>query len=222
MSARRTYYKAIRPDGTDFHTGKVQWAPPEGHEGEWIVRHPTAQKVGPKADEYLSVSTVPTDCTGMSWPCRLLEVQAVGHRARTPDRKRLPNKRAGVAFRVVRELPAHEALGPQGEHVAALIERARLLTSDEVQALNAAGDAARYAAGDAAGDAARYAAGDAAWDSAWEAAWDAAWYAARALAARDLIGQHGFTQEHYDALTGPWRRTIGPVHPDDAPMDGAA
>jgi hypothetical protein len=36
-----------------------------------------------------------------------------------------------------------------------------------------------------------------------------------ALNARDLIGQHGFTQEHYDALTGPWRKTIGRIHPDD-------
>lgn len=41
-----TYYKAVRPDGNDFHTGAVQWAPPEGHEGEWIVRHPTAKEVG--------------------------------------------------------------------------------------------------------------------------------------------------------------------------------
>ena len=40
--------------------------------------------------------------------------------------------------------------------------------------------------------------------------------AAGALVVRDLIGQHGFTQEHYDTLTGPWRKVIGPVHPDDA------
>lgn len=56
-----TYYKAIRPDGTDFHTGTVQWAPPEGHEGEWTVKHPTATLIGDEADEYLSVSTVATN-----------------------------------------------------------------------------------------------------------------------------------------------------------------
>lgn len=27
---------------------------------------------------WLSVATVPTDCTGMRWPCRLLEVEPVG------------------------------------------------------------------------------------------------------------------------------------------------
>ena len=27
---------------------------------------------------------------------------------------------------------------------------------------------------------------------------------------RDLI-----TREQYDLLTGPWRSTIGPIHPDD-------
>ena len=26
-----TYFKAVRPDGTDFCTGTVQWAPPDGH-----------------------------------------------------------------------------------------------------------------------------------------------------------------------------------------------
>jgi hypothetical protein len=35
------------------------------------------------------------------------------------------------------------------------------------------------------------------------------------LVIRHVIGQHGFTQEHYDLLTGPWRKVIGPVHPDD-------
>ena len=47
------------------------------------------------------------------------------------------------------------------------------------------------------------------------AAGDAARDAARAAATRDLIGQHGYTQEHYDILSGPWRKTIGKIHPDD-------
>jgi hypothetical protein len=49
-------------------------------------------------------------------------------------------------------------------------------------------------------------------DAARAAARDAAW----ALAVRDLIGQHGFTQAHYDLLTEPWRTVIGPIHPEDA------
>ena len=114
--------------------------------------------------------------------------------------------------------------GPQTPKVEALIQRARTLTGDEADALLAA----RYAAYDAAYDAARYAA----WDAARYAARDAAWYAARdatryaawdatcALVVRDLIGQHGLTQAHYDALTGPWRRTVGPIHPDDEDLRG--
>lgn len=38
----------------------------------------------------------------------------------------------------------------------------------------------------------------------------AVWEAAMALAARDQISQAA-----YDALTTPWRRVVGPIHPDD-------
>ena len=86
-----------------------------------------------------------------------------------------------------------EEVGPairfeqQGPHVVALIARARVLT---------AGEAERLAAARAA-------------------AWAAARDAAVALVVRDLIGQHGLTQDHYDTLTRPWRTVIGPIHPDD-------
>ena len=219
-----TYWKAVRPDGTDFHTGTVQWAPPAGHVGEWLVRHPTASVIGDGASGYLSVASVPTDCTGMGWPCRLLEVEAVGE-VTTPNLA-LPHKRAGVAFRVLREARATEALGPQGEHVAALIRSipdiTRTPTERVALAWYAARDAARYAARGAALDAARDAARDparyAARDAVRDAARDAARYAARdaardatlALLVRDLI-----TTEQYDALTRPWRTAIGPIHPDD-------
>lgn len=195
-----TYYKAVRPDGTDFHTGTVQWAPPAGHVGEWLVRHPTASVIGDGASGYLSVASVPTDCTGMEWPCRLLEVEAVGE-VTTPNRA-LPHKRAGVAFRVLREAPATEALGPQGEHVAALIHSIPDITRTPTERVALAQDATWYAARDAA------------WAATRDAAWHAAWYAARdaalALLVRDLI-----TTEDYDALTRPWRTAIGPIHPDD-------
>lgn len=202
-----TYFKAVRPDGTDFHTGTVQWAPPDGHEGEWIVRHPTATKIGGHVSAYLSVSTAVTDCAGMDWPCRLLTVEAVGD-VTTPSPIILPKKRAGVAFRVTGELPAPDVFGPQGVHVAALLERACHLTLDEARALAPV----RVAARDAARDAALGGARGGAWDAVWEAtcaAWDAAWSAV-ALVVRDLI-----TTEDYDTLTRPWREVIGPIHPDD-------
>ena len=215
-----TYWKAVRPDGTDTHTGTVQWAPPPGHEGEWIVRHPTASSIGDDVSEYLSVATAPTDCTGMKWPCRLLEVEAVGE-VTTPNLT-LPHKRTGVAFRVLREAPATEALGPHGEHVAALIRSIPDITRSAAERLalawDAAWDVARYVARDAAWDAARAVAWYAAWDAARAAAWYAAWDAARA-AARDaalaLLVRDLITTEHYDTLTRPWRTAIGPIHPDD-------
>ena len=94
-----------------------------------------------------------------------------------------------------------EEVGPairfeqQGPHVVALIARARVLTAGEAERLAAAWDAA--------------------WDAAWAAAWAAARDAAVALVVRDLIGQRGFTQDHYDTLTRTWRTVIGPIHPDD-------
>ena len=47
------------------------------------------------------------------------------------------------------------------------------------------------------------------------AARGAAWDAAQGLVVRDLIGQHGFGQQHYDQLTKPWATVIGPAHPND-------
>ena len=231
-----TYYKAVRPDGTDFHTGTVQWATPgAGPTRPRTVKHPTAKQVGSDASGYLSVSTVPTDCTGMVWPCRLLTVEPVeGYPVTTPNPDDLPHKRASISWRVTGEVDAHTALGPQAAQIATLIRRAATITEDEARRLRAARgaawDAARGAAWgaawDAAWDAARGAAWDAArgaargaawgaargaaWGAAWDAAWGAAWDAACALVARDLI-----STEHYDTLTTPWRTVIGPIHPDD-------
>lgn len=210
-----TYYKAVRPDGTSFYDHATKWSAGK------ITRHPQAGTGD--ASEYLSVSTSPTDCTGFEWPCRLLTVRPVrGHAVFTPDAGGLPNKRASDAWMVTGELPAHEAFGPQGVHVVALIESARNLTADQASSLRTARDAAGYvarsAAWDAARDAAGYAAGYAAWDAAqyaagyvaWDAAWDAAGHVARALIVRDLI-----TTEQYDTLTLPWRKVVGRIHPDD-------
>ena len=117
--------------------------------------------------------------------------------------------------------------GPNGEAVAALIDRARNLTSDQVKSLgeawnavpdvfwNATWEPARVAAKAAAWDAGRDTAWDAvlyvAWDVAWGATWIAAQYAdwgagryatrdaAHAVAVRDLI-----SEEHFNTLYGPW------------------
>ena len=211
--SEETYYKAVRPDGTDFYSGRVLW----DRVGE-IVEHPNPGSLGNyDAKGYLSVSVSPTDCTGMKWPCRLFEVELVEGIPVWKPTSDMPSKRASHAWRVVRELPAYEALGPHGQEVAAFLDLLPTLTTTQWDAARyAAWDAARYAAWEAAWEAAR----DAAWDAARYAAWDAAWYAARdaawgtaptavwgaagdaawALLARDLI-----TTKQFDILTAPMR-----------------
>ena len=186
-----TYWKAVRPDGTDFFSGKVRWLPPAGEplpEGGLIVRHPTATtpSFGDYAADYLSVSTEPANCTGTQWPCRLALVEAVDTAVWTPDATALPNKRAAVAWLVTAEVDAWQALGPQGREVVAIIDRVRMLTTDELRQL------------------------DAAWDAAWDAARGAARAAARdaalATLVRDLI-----TPKQHDLLMAPWRTVIGDI-----------
>ena len=204
-----TYFKAVRMDGTDFYTGIVRWLPPLAGSlpvGGLIVRHPTARKrTTGDAAHYLSVATVPTDCTGMEWPCRLARVERTRAAVWQPDPDGLPNKAASWQWRVVEELDATLTLGPQGREVAALIERAARLTDDEVAGLATAW----YATGDDAWYAARYTTRDAAWDAARYAARYAVWYAARALTVRDLI-----STECYDTLTRPWASVIGLTEKD--------
>ena len=192
-----TYYKAVRPDGTDFYSGRVLW----DQVGE-IVRHPYPGSPGGEyAEGYLSVSVSPADCTGMSWPCRLFVVEPVEGVPVWEPTPSLPSKRASHAWRVVRELPAYEALGPNGAEVAVFLDLLPTLTTTQwAAALVAARDAARDAAFDAARYAARVAAWDAAFNAASDAAFDAASDAALALLVRDLI-----TTEQFDVLTAPMR-----------------
>lgn len=128
-----------------------------------------------------------------------------------------------------------EVFGPQWEPIIDLIRRAAVLTSDEVEALDVVMDAAWYGIWEvvmtSALGAALVVSREDTWDAsllatrsaalasvlpATRAAAGAATRAATgALAVRDLIGQHGFRQEHYDTLTAPWATVIGKVHPED-------
>ena len=204
-----TYYKATRPDGRDFHTGTIDYAAALAS-GE-VIRHPAKRTVRYDASTYLSVSVEPTDCTGFSWPCRLFRVEPIGRVGTTGD---LPNKRTTRSLRVVEELPAHLALGPNGAEVERFIESCRTVTDEQAERLDAAWDAAWDAARDAA---TLVAAWDAARGAAWDAAWGAAalvaargatlvaaWDAARALVVRDLI-----TDEQFDTITYPWVSVMG-------------
>ena len=177
-----TYWKAVREDGTDFYSGTVRWAPEQGDiPAEGIaVAHPTSTAWGEDHSTHLCASTSPTDCTGFKWPCRLLEMEPVAE-----VHEHAGSKVSALSWRVVRELPAMQALGPQGAAVAALIDGLRRLDAEALARLADAWDAAR--------DAVRGAVRDAA---------DAA-DAAVALVVWDLI-----TSEHRDTLTAPIRTAL--------------
>jgi hypothetical protein len=204
------YFKATRPDGTDFYSGTVRYAV-----GKRVRPLPFEGKRKLCGEGVLHASDVPAETlVGRRWwPCRLFEVTGIPFASKG-------HKHGFRQLSIVREVDAHLALGLNGREVAALIDRAGRLTLEESKALDAARgdvtvaarDAAWYAARDGAGGAARAAAWYAAWyaarHAARHAARDAAWYAAgdaaMALVVRDLI-----TPEHFDTLCGPWRDVIG-------------
>ena len=190
-----TYWKAVREDGTDFYSGTVRWAPEQGDiPAEGIaVAHPTSTAWGEDHSTHLCASTSPTDCTGFKWPCRLLEMEPVAE-----VHEHAGSKVSALSWRVVRELPAMQALGPQGAAVAALIDRLRRLDAEALARLADARDAARDAAWDAAWGAVRGAVRGAAWGAVRGAA-----DAAVALVVWDLI-----TSEHRDTLTAPIRTAL--------------
>ena len=199
------FLKSTRLDGTDFYSGQVDYASALAS-GEPLPE--LSGDVEFPGGGWYHLATVPTECVGMSWPCRLFEVEPVGDVCMDTAH---PHKIGARSVRVLREIEAHRVFGPQGEQVAALIECCRTLSAAELDRL--------YTAWNDARDAARVAARDAAWLAARVAAWGAALDATAGLMCRDLIGQYpGWDQDAYNLLTGPWRRTIGPIHPDDAPM----
>jgi hypothetical protein len=193
-----TYYKATRVDAASFYDSTTTWRVGR------ITRHPSPD---PSADlcssGLLHISDAPGEVlVGGSWPCRLFEVEP--RSALVSDGG---HKHGCIAVKVVRELPAWQALGPNGEEVAAHIEQCRTVTPNQAQRLDAARYAARYAAGYAAGYAARYAAGYAAGYAARYAARYAAGYAARyaaGYAAWDAAGYAAGYAARYAAGYAAW------------------
>ena len=219
----RTYFKSVRPNGTDFRTGKVHWLPADGApipEGGWLVEHPHPGEVGNRyAVGYLSASSVETDCAGFQWPARLLSVEPAATMW-TPHPDSFPRVRAAHTWRVIEELPAWRLFGPQGRQVLDIIEQVSHLTSAQIEGLAAARDAAWDAALYAALDAAWGAAQGASRGAAMYAAWNAAMYAAQGAAAQGAAAQDAvygllvkdlISVEHFRTLTGPWTQVMGQI-----------
>lgn len=129
-----TYYKAVRPDGTSFYDSSFRWIPEKGIKRKILIKHPSIlgkprfiakeMEQGVEPHEYLSVSTDPKTCYGFMWPCRLLEVVPIPQLpVWAPHPEDLPNKRASMAWKVVREVEPWRVFGPNGEVVANFLDK---------------------------------------------------------------------------------------------------
>jgi hypothetical protein len=216
-----TYYKAVRPDGTDFFSGMIDYAAALGS----AVKHPRAVRKDEDASHYISISISSGDCTGFRWDAtegaRLFEVAPVG-RAWAPHANSMPNKRAAVGVKVLRELPSYLLFGPQGEAVVAIINAFKNLSTAQKNALYAARDDAFWNAWSVVADGRADRAGLEAARGALRGRLDdwhddySAYGTALAVLLRHTIGKDGFTQEHYDALAKPWVKVTGQkAHPED-------
>lgn len=162
MSGQTRFFKATRPDGTDFYTATVDYAAAL-ESGEPLPELSGGEFPG---TGWYHVGVQSTSCAGMSWPCRLFVVEPVGL-------EHVGAEKAGCrSLRVVEERPAHEVFGPQGVQVVELLNRCASLTAGEGRQMVAA----RSAAWNAVMDAVRSAARDAAF----------------ALVVRDLISEEHY------------------------------
>jgi len=127
-----------------------------------------------------------------------------------------------------------EELGPQWREIQALIQKAESLTDEEIKRVNFEGADLTAEAHMGSGDSIRalVAIAGLKTDQVKPTAtleyplskkvrcepFAPAW-AIAALGVRHLIGVERFTQNHYNTLTMPWRKAIGPIHPDDRPIE---
>src|SRR5574341_587085 len=120
------YYKATRPDGTDFRTARVDYA------GALVSGEPLPLLTSPDGQYACCTATVyhasdvPSETLiGGAWPCRLFEVTG------DPVAQR-GHKYGFRSLTVIREVPAWQALGPNGEAVAVDRKSTRLNSSHQL------------------------------------------------------------------------------------------
>jgi hypothetical protein len=190
------FFKAVTPDLTDFFPVRVSYKI-----GATITHPDPAEAPELYKPGLLHATSDPSAAlVGGSWPCRLLIVEGEPLVSGS-------YMHGFVELEVLREVEAHRALGPNGEDVAGLIERARRMTADELQRLALAASAARDAARDADREAASYAATYAAGLAVGWAGNYVIEHTVLAALVRDLI-----PREDYNILCRPWRDVIGPPH----------
>jgi hypothetical protein len=198
------FYKAVRPDCTDFTTGLTKLTL-----GEWMpdIRGRLAWCTNGYHVSDVITETLIARIGAATWPARLFEVEApevLSHQDMSP-------KHLCRTYRPVRELPAWQAFGPNGQEVVRFIESCEHITREQTNALALGKDTVWWAAKNASllgREAAHAASRLAAHHTAGEAAcaWggNAAAYTAKALVVRDLI-----TPAQFETITYPWVSVMG-------------
>jgi hypothetical protein len=200
-----TFFKAVDVDGFDFYSHTVDYASICGT-GESLPELPGGECCT-RWVYHASTSAADT-LIGGKWPCRLFKVS--GEPVSEED-----SKRGFKTLKVLEELPAWQAFGPNGQQVVEFMEKAKGLTQAQADSISSA-YAGTYSS--AVWSSAYLAAVGASWDDARGAAWDATWGAARdaersvrnavwdaanALLVRDLI-----SEEHFNVLYAPCRNVM--------------
>ncbi len=226
------YYKATTADGTSFGAPEITWRVGS------ITRDPLPAPSGTGlcAEGLLRAATVPTetlvsrDTIDIREGWRLFEVAPYDSLVTS---EHYPDRVGCRAWMVLAELPKSLALGPQGSQVMEIIDRAGVLTSQELAQFETEQASTRYEAREEVRANGHSAAAYARRQSAWTAAWDAAEGAVRTAlpvapcpyhdrldateAARDAVlalvtwdlwhGDRG--REMRDLLIAPWAEVIG-------------
>jgi len=212
-----TWYKATRPDGTDYHTGTIHYEP-----GKRVRPAKSSKRVlcGPGV---LHASTSPEKAVSYNarWPWRLFEVE--GRPFLTDDYD--PHKAGFKQLCVVKEVPPYLAFGPNGKLAMRVISKVVELDAQQIRDLAASRaalwaalrDVSRPALWAALRDALRPVSWDALWDASraalrdvsWDASRAAVWDVLRAVVTADLVGQYGLTKQHIRILYRPWQQVVG-------------
>lgn len=189
-----TYFKATRENGRDFFSDSVDYAAALQSGEKVRVTTPRERRYQCCTDRVLHASDAAAETLiGGSWPCRLFRVK--GRPVARED-----HKYGFRSLRVSEELPAWQALGPNGQDVTAIIKESHTLTREQRnrlesswkivwtpewhEAINLARENARYAA----------------WSAVRRDGYAATEIPAAAEVVRDLL-----TRAQYERLTMPWR-----------------
>lgn len=120
-----TYYRAFSASKEGSAHGPATWWPQGSHTAHLAARSHGFQCAASEPGEVLA---------GGRWPCRLFVVEPCGEVLTVSSVLHID---ACTRWRILAEIPAWQALGPNGQDVAALLDQARALTFEQAKQIAA-------------------------------------------------------------------------------------